>query len=68
MASATITSKGQVTIPVGVRSDLGLGPETESNSSSTRPPDATSWCLQRNPLNHSRVLSGSRLSLCPLKI
>ncbi|MEQ5843041.1 AbrB/MazE/SpoVT family DNA-binding domain-containing protein [Paraburkholderia acidicola] len=24
MASATITSKGQVTIPVGVRSDLGL--------------------------------------------
>jgi AbrB family looped-hinge helix DNA binding protein len=25
MASATITSKGQVTIPVGVRSDLGLG-------------------------------------------
>jgi antitoxin PrlF len=25
MASATVTSKGQVTIPVGVRSDLGLG-------------------------------------------
>ena len=24
MASATVTSKGQVTIPVGVRSDLGL--------------------------------------------
>jgi len=25
MASATMTSKGQVTIPVAVRSDLGLG-------------------------------------------
>lgn len=25
MASATMTSKGQVTIPVGVRADLGLG-------------------------------------------
>jgi antitoxin PrlF len=25
MSSATITSKGQVTIPVDVRSDLGLG-------------------------------------------
>lgn len=45
MASATVTSKGQVTIPVDVRTHLGLSTGTGSSSCSMNKRDDMKWSL-----------------------